>query len=320
MTLAPPEPQADYSRFPPTIPGSIEYRVAWPRLQVRHGRITTRHLLLALLLAALGIVVCAPAWKDIFIGFAAADEEYSHIFLVPFVAVWLAWVRRKRLAFCPHSGTLLGPILVAAGWLLSWVGFNYSGQLLWHGGAVVVFVGCVLSALGKPALFRFLPSVLVLAFLVPLRDVREEIALPLQNATAQIVAGIFNLLQADVELAGNVLVVNGTDVTIAEACNGMRLVMPLLLVTYAFAFALPLRMPVRLLLIGFSPLVALACNVIRTIPVVYLHGHAPRELAENVHTISGWAMLPLAFLVLLGIVRTLRWAALPVHRYTLAGL
>ena len=42
------------------------------------------------------------------------------------------------------------------------------------------------------------------------------------------------------------------------------------------------------------------------------------ETAETIHALSGWAMLPIAFLSLLGVLRVLRWAHVPVAPYTLA--
>ena len=43
------------------------------------------------------------------------------------------------------------------------------------------------------------------------------------------------------------------------------------------------------------------------------------KIAETFHTYSGWMMLPIAFFLLLGIVKLLRWAMLPVIRYPLAS-
>jgi exosortase/archaeosortase family protein len=106
-------------------------------------------------------------------------------------------------------------------------------------------------------------------------------------------------------------------VAIAEACNGLRMVFALFLVSAAFAFGTPLRTFVRVILILASPISALFCNVVRLVPTVWLYGSDP-EFASTFHDVSGWLMLPLAFLVLMGIIRALRWALLPVYRYTLA--
>jgi exosortase len=279
---------------------------------------TPWHALGALLLGAFGFWATWPAWRDI-VFIAKNDEEASHIFLVPIVAAWMVWVRRFRLRNCPPAGAMIGPPIVALGWLASVYGYNHAVQAAWHAGAVAVVVGCVLSVLGKNVLFRFLPAFAVLVFLVPVPgSIRQAIAVPLQTATAATTQAIMEIFGVAVERSGNMLTINGHDVTVAEACNGMRMVFALVLVSYAFAFSMPLRNGVRLVVLAASPLAAIVCNVIRLIPTIWLYGNAPREVAGTFHDASGWVMLPIAFVLLLGVVRALRWALIPVARFNLA--
>jgi len=121
-----------------------------------------------------------------------------------------------------------------------------------------------------------------------------------------------------VERSGNLLSINKVDVTIAEACNGLRMVFSLVMVCFAFAFGTPLRWYSRLLILIASPIAAIVCNIIRLIPTLYIYGHFSRTTAEEFHDIGGWIMLPVAFLLLMGILRLLRWAVIPVSKYTLA--
>jgi exosortase len=265
-----------------------------------------------------GIYATRAAWTDIYF-IAFNDEEASHIFLVPVVAAWMFWVRRVRLRYCAPRGQMVGPPLVALGWIFSVLGYNNGMQSVWHAGAVLVLVGCILSVLGKHVFFRFLPAFAVLVFLVPVPgEIRQRIAVPLQTATAGAAQAVFEILGIPVERSGNLLSINGEDVTVAEACNGMRMVFALVLVSYAFAYSLPLRDSVRVLVLMASPLAAIVCNVIRLIPTVWLFGYSTKPLAESFHDASGWIMLPVAFLLLLGIIRLLRWALIPVARFTLA--
>lgn len=286
---------------------------------LRTDRWTKWHVIGAIAMAALGVCATFSAWEDIH-RIAAIDEEYSHIFLVPLVAAWMVLVRRMRFRHCKPSGTIVGPILVAIGWLIGSYGFQHGFQSLWHGGAVLVVLGCILSVLGKNVLFRFFPAIAVLVFLVPLPPmVRQKIAIPLQGWTAQISQTMLSVAGIDSEVSGNVLSINGTDVAIAEACNGLRMVFPLILVIYAFTFGMPLRNSVRVLLLLLSPLAAIACNVIRILPTVWLYGNASNHIAEQFHDYAGWIMLPIAFAMLYGIIKVLRWAMIPVTRYTLAS-
>ncbi len=279
---------------------------------------TPWHALAAVLMGAAGVLATRAAWSDIYF-IASKDEEASHILLVPIVAAWMFWVRRARLRYCAPRGQMIGPPIVAAGWMVSVFGFNHNVQAMWHGGAVLVVLGCVLSVLGKHVLFRFLPAFAVLVFLIPVPGrVRQEIAVPLQTATAAVTQVLFETGGIPIERSGNLLSINGTPVTVAEACNGMRMVFALVLVSFAFAYSLPLRNSVRVLVLLASPLAAIVCNVIRLLPTVWLYGYTAEPIAKKFHDVSGWIMLPIAFVLLLGVVRLLRWAMIPVARFNLA--
>jgi exosortase len=276
------------------------------------------HLAAAFVLVVAAVVLTRDAWVDI-LRTAAADEECSHIFLVPIVAAWMAWTRRIRLRTCRPTGRMVGPVLIAAGWGLSSLSLAVGRQSLWHGGAVLIVVGAALTVLGTPVLLRLLPAFLVLGFLVPVPTyLRQSVALPLQTATAATTQALLQVVGVPVDRAANVMVINGLEVAVVEACNGLRMVSALVLVAYAFAFGLPLRPLARVTVLAASPFAAIACNVARLVPTVLLYGYAPREWAATFHHLSGWIMLPLAFLLLLAMIAALRKAAVPVTRFALA--
>ncbi|MGF1632709.1 MAG: exosortase/archaeosortase family protein [Phycisphaerae bacterium] len=283
-------------------------------------RITPIRLVVAALLAAAGVLVWLPAFQEMFT-LAWRDQENSHVFLVLPVAAALVYVRRQRLRHFRIRASWIGPVIVLAGWLIATWGFNHARASLWHGGSVVVVVGCIVAVLGKNVIFRFFPAVLLLALLVPVPGIiRMQIAVPLQAWTAEIAQVLLAVMGVQTDVSGNTLSINGEVVTIAEACNGMRLVFPLMLTTYAFAFGLPLRNGIRITLLVLSPVIALVSNVLRTTPIIWLYGRAEwHDFADQVHDWTGWLMLIVAFLVLLFILKTMSWAMLPVKRYTLAN-
>jgi exosortase/archaeosortase family protein len=308
------------------------------RRRFRTDRWNARHLAAAGVMGALAVLATRDAWADI-LRHALKDQEYSHIWLVPVVAFFMVYVRRLRIRHCRPVGTGVGVSVALTGWLVSLWGFYHGVQSLWHGGAVLVVLGCVLSVLGKHALFRFFPAAAVLVFLVPLPGrVRQQVAIPLQSWTAQVSEVVLETFGVPIERSGNLLSVRRhdratvavssapaaadgkvIDINIVEACNGLRMVWPLILMSYAFSFGLPLRNWVRMLILLASPLAAIACNVLRILPTIWLYGNASDRVAQAFHDYSGWPMLPLSFLLLMGIIRLLRWAMIPVMRYTLAS-
>lgn len=276
------------------------------------------HAVGCVVLVGLAVYLSRDAWLDIY-NIASLDPEQSHTFLVPFVSVWMFWARRARFRACPPAGQYIGPVIFGIGWLMSHVGYNHAFQSVWHAGAVMMAVGAAISVLGKNILFSFLPAFVVLVFLVPIPGIiRQSISIPLQNATAFATQAILETVGIAVDRSGNLLTINGNDVAVAEACNGMRMVFALVLVSYAFAYGMPLRNFTRFLVLAGSPIAALLCNVVRLIPTVLLYGYASSTTAKSFHDASGWFMIPIAFALLLGVLRTLRWALVPVTRYTLA--
>jgi len=268
-------------------------------------------------MVTLAVLSCWQAWFDIF-HIAARDEEASHIFLVPLIAVWLVWIRRSRFRNTRPHGQMWGTLVLALGTIIHLWGYYASIQSLWHGGTVLVAVGALLVVLGTEVLLNFLPSFAVLIFLIPIPGIlREQIAIPLQTTTAAIAQQIFEIIGMPVERSGNLLSVNGVDVTIAEACNGVRMAFALTLVSYTFAFSVPLRGYARALVLAASPISAIVCNVIRLMFVLWFYG-AQSPWAGILHDVSGWLMLALSFLILRLILSVLRWALVPVETFTLA--
>jgi exosortase len=285
---------------------------------VRADRWSYWHVGAATFMGAMAVLATSDAWSDIFL-IARRNEEYSHIFLVPFVAAAMIYVRRARFRYCKPTGTILGFVIAALGWAVHVFGFYHNYESLWHVGAVTVVVGCVLSIFGKHALFRFFPAFAVLIFLVPVPGIiRLKIAAPLETWTAQLSELLLNAVNMGVTRNGNQLWVGGRPVNIAEACNGLRMVFALILVSYFFCFALPLRNSVRFIILLASPFAAMACNVVRILPTVWLYGRSMRA-GDIFHHYSGWLMLPISFLILLGVIGALKWAMVPVMRYSLAS-
>lgn len=278
----------------------------------------TDGLLLAALIA-LAVGASWDIWTDIFIGYAMRDAEQSHIFLAPVVALWLGWVRRERLRKCRPHWTMLGPVVIGLGWLTSWYGFTSQFEFFWHFGALLMVGGAALTVTGVDLFKRFAPALIALLFLMPIPGmIRQEISLPLQTVTAEVTQFLMEVFGAPVARSGNVLTINGEEVAVAEACNGMRMVAALLLVSFAFVFSVPMRQEIRIFILAISPAVAIICNVIRLTPTVLLYGYASQDTADLFHDVSGWLMLPIALAILWGIFAVLRWIEIPLTPYAVA--
>lgn len=266
-------------------------------------------LALAVILAA-AIGVMRETWQDI-LRVAWIDEELSYVLIAPFLILYLAWTRRKMLVDCPIRGAWLGLPIMAFGWAAHWYGYLYD-PAIWRGGAVVVAGGAVVATMGTEVAKRLSPALAAMIFLIPIDPTgRYHVAGPLEVYTAQAAQNVCVVLGMDVQRQGNLLLVNGNEVTVAEACNGARMILSLFLVCYFVAFDLPLKWWVRTVLLAASPVVAIIANVVRLVPTVWMFGHASQSTAEEFHDISGWVMLVAAFGVLMGICKWMQGSLAP---------
>ncbi|MCC6907856.1 MAG: exosortase/archaeosortase family protein [Phycisphaerales bacterium] len=270
---------------------------------------------LGLWLGVLTLVAVAATidlWRDIFaIGWQ--DPENSHLILAPFVAAWLIWVRRERIRFVRPNPSVSGPLVVIAGWISVRIGYQYGIIVAQHGGALLIVCCAALTMLGPQVVRLFLPAAAALLFILPVPGrIREAIALPLQEHTAQITHYLLTAIGIPLERGGSVLTINGTEVAVAEACNGMRMVTALMLITFAFVFSVPMRQRIRLFFLILSPVIALLVNVIRLVPTVLLYGYASESVATTFHDISGWIMLFVALGILWAMLGLLRWLEIAV--------
>ncbi|MEM8872768.1 MAG: exosortase/archaeosortase family protein [Planctomycetota bacterium] len=291
---------------------SVSQTDASPSPTAGSGGWSARQYALTALLAGVGIIATFDVWSDL-AWRGTQDEEASHILLVPIIVIWLAFLRRKRAATAVVRGQWVGVAITALGWLCYTIGDAFLMLSLWQLSAVVVLVGTIVTGLGTDVLKRFAPAIMVMIFLVPLPAIaRQNITLPMQQSAAVVTQLILDVIGTGVERQGNLLTINGTPVTVAEACNGLRMSHALVLVSVAFAFATPMRTWVRLAVLALSPVFAVACNILRLVPTVWAYGYMEPESADLFHDMAGWVMLLVGYLVLTGFVWSLEWLGLPV--------
>jgi exosortase len=276
------------------------------------------YVLLATLLGAAVWANLEPLTDIVTIGLN--DEEQSHIFLAPIVAIWLVWLRRSRFRYVPVQPSLAGPLIVAGGWLISYWGFHGGVQVAWHGGAVLSVMGAVLSLTGLTPVTLFGPVFVVLAFMLPVPgEIRHRVAYPMQTMATSVTHATLEVMGVSAVKSGNVLIINGEEVAVGEACNGLRMVFALTLVVYAFAFGTALKTTGRVLLIALSPIVAVFCNVIRLIPTSLIFGYGSITAGHQFHDVAGWVMLPVALVILALVLRAFKWLEFPVTSFRLAS-
>ena len=281
----------------------------------------TQDYLVLLLLMLLTFWVARGAWTDMAFR-ALRDPENGQAVFAPAVALYLFWLRRSRLQFVRYRPSLIGPLVIALGATASWWGIERDVLFVWHGGAVAMLIGCMVTMAGTEVLRQFLPAVLCLFFLIPTPgSIRIALAAPLQDFATTVTISILDMTHVLATQKGSVILMGEEQVPVAigEACNGMRMVFALILVVYGFVFSMPFRFGTRLLLFMLTPLIALSCNVFRLVVTSFAYTVFTPDQADGFHWFGGMIMLPLALLILFLTVRLLRWLDIPTMRWRLAA-
>jgi exosortase len=265
------------------------------------------HVILAAPLLAAGIWLTWGGWKDL-AWLAQHDEESSQVLLVPIVGAWLLWAYRHRLAHVRPGFSLIGPLFIGLAWACWEISYYHNIRAAGHVAAVGMALGAILSVTGGRLMWKLLPVFGVLIFAIPVpHRIRSPLSVPLQRLTAQATEHLMQLFDVAVTREGSKLILNGVDVGVAEACNGMRMVFAVFLVTYLAVFITRVHPILRLVVLALAPAIALVFNVIRLIPTVYLYGFSSETVAKQFHDASGWLMNGAAFIVLLGVLNLVRW-------------
>ncbi len=246
----------------------------------------------------MSVAALFPVWADLF-SIAMHDEEASHILLVPFVFAWLLWGARDRLKACLPVHREWGLALIAAAVACHELGLKYNLQILWHFSAIVALVGAIWLVSGANGIRIMLPAIVVLLFLMPIPGLfRQQVSLSIQSYSAGIAQYVLTFFGLNVQRNGCVLAVNGTVVTVAEACNGMRMLFAVLLVVYAMAFSLARTRLTQAMILTLSPVLALLLNVVRLSISAWTFSACSEEVAQTWHDINGWLIPGLLMLAI----------------------
>jgi exosortase len=281
-----------------TSPSDVHLSTMSRRTGTAAAPVSWHDLLFSACLVSVAAAALADAWASI-VELGIGHEDLGYVLIAPLMIAWMALMRREQFAGCRRRGEWVGLLMLAGGGGLYQYGY-YTDPVLWRAGAVLAAVGAAITALGTDFFARFAPAIGACAFLIPISpNGRFRLAVPLQNITAQATQAVCDLLGINVQRSGSTLTINGTDVAVTEACNGMRMILTLLLVCYVVAFTIPMRPWIRFIFLALSPVVAIVCNVARLVPTVWFYGNTSRETAERFHDMSGWVMSVVAFVVLL---------------------
>jgi exosortase len=262
----------------------------------------SRATLAAAIAVALAMAACyASNLRDLAVAWEK-DPNYSHGYLVIPIALLVLWRRRESPASGPARGNPLGWAVLVASLVLRAAAYERGSYWIETFTMIPTLAGLALAYGGLASLRVCWPSIAFLLFMMPLpRFINEFMALPLQSFAAMASAWMLKMTGLWVLRDGNVILVGGEPLEVAEACNGLSMLLSLTATIVTTLLLVPLpRWKQAVLALSILPIAVLS-NVLRITATAWCyHKYGPEIGSKYAHDIAGWLMMPtaLAFVLL----------------------
>ncbi len=250
------------------------------------------------LLAALALGLCYAATLGGMVRQWWTDGDMSYGFSVPFVIAWIIWRERGRwrnLQVRPNNCGFAVLGVAACLQIASALGAGlFAGSLAF----VLSLAGLVLCLAGFQWLRAWAFPLLLTLFMLPkLAIVYNQITLPLQLLATRLAGGVLSTAGFVVVRDGNILNVAGHSISVVEACDGIRYLLPLAFLALVFAYGVGASWWLRVAMLAAAVPTAILANALR----VAFSGLSPELTSGTPHALLGTFIFLLCLGLLAGV-------------------
>ena len=237
------------------------------------------------------------------------NEEYSHGFFLPLIAIYILWQRNVTLSQLPYRGSYFGVFVVCAGLMLGLMGDLGTLYTVIQYGFLVAIFGVVLSVTGISTFKHYFFPLLILVFMVPLPSfIYKSLSSELQLVSSQIGVGVIQLFDIPVYLEGNVIDLGKMKLQVVEACSGLRYLFPLSALAYILALMYQAKIFLKAIVFLSSIPVTVTMNSLRIGLIGVTVDIWGKKAAEGLlHDFEGWVVFMSSLAIIILEIRLLSW-------------
>jgi exosortase D (VPLPA-CTERM-specific) len=230
------------------------------------------------------------------------DGDYSFAWLIPFVVLYLAWMKRDRLSAEPVENAWWGLVPLAFGILLFWLGELGGEYYTLDISAWLILVGTLWLLLGsKKIKVLAFPLFLVLTIFPLPAFLYYKLSFQLQLISSRMGTTLLHIMGIVAHREGNVIDIGMTKLQVVQACSGLRYVFPLLVLGLIVAYFFRASIWKRIFLVLSTIPLTIFWNSTRIALTGLLWLKWGPGVAEGfLHDFSGFAIFMVSLAVLLG--------------------
>jgi exosortase D (VPLPA-CTERM-specific) len=256
------------------------------------------------LAAAVALLSLLPFWDGLIDMWKVwtTYPEYSHGLLIPPIAAFLIWQQKDRLELVTFEGGWWGVVLVACGGALLMLGQLGTIYTIVEYAYLLTLFGLVLAFTGNKAFRLIAAPLFILFFMIPLPSfLFANLSSKLQLLSSLVGAWFMRLFGISVFVEGNVIDLGGYKLQVAEACDGLRYLFPLLTLGFLMAYFYKGAMWKRVILFLSSIPVTVVMNSFRIGTIGVMVEHWGVGMAEGfLHEFQGWMVFMASAALMLG--------------------
>ena len=230
------------------------------------------------------------------------SDEYSVGLIVPFLALYVLWSRRRAIADYPIKPSIWGLFIFFGAQVIRFFGLFFMYSSAERFSIVISIAAIVLLLFGWP-LFRKVSSILLFLCLMlpPPNFIQSYTVLHLQRWATSSAVFCLEMIGCGVIQEGNTIHIGNTSVEVAYACNGLRMITAFFVICGLVVLIVNRVWWEKLIILISSLPIALLCNTVRlTVTALALTKLSDQFWDDAFHDFGGYAMMPLAIAVVVG--------------------
>jgi exosortase len=224
------------------------------------------------------------------------DEGASYGFLVPPIAIYLAYMGRHATFAIPARTDPRGLLLVLAACLTFLAGQLGGEFFTTRVSFVMLLAGAVWTFWGLARLATLKLPFVLLVTMIPLPAIiYNRIAVPLQLLASEAATWTVQAFGGTIYRDGNVLQLPNITLGVAEACSGLHSLASMVVASLLLGYIEFDRSMARVFLILLSVPLAIFVNILRVTGTAFLASYNAEYAEGFYHSFSGWLVFVAGF-------------------------